>query len=178
MTGFGLAALVALSMTPAGASAQNGFPAAKAAVDEYDPPPPQNPPGQGQPPQNPGNGNGNGNGNGPKPPKKGGEASKNTPKKKSTTKKGCNRTGSKARAAQAGCPAGGAGPDSAAGGPGSAVNGINNESGSPLPFNASQGGKLPFTGLDLLMVSSLGALLLAMGFGFRVATRTRRRPTA
>lgn len=143
MVAMGVTALLALSLAPA-AQAQNGFPAAKAAVDQYEPPP--------QPPPNPGQGNAGGN----RPPGSGNEASRP------------NRN----RGARG--PAGGAGPDSASGGNGPG-GGVRSARGGALPLAQAEGGRLPFTGLDLLMVATLGALLMAAGFGVRIVSRARVR---
>jgi hypothetical protein len=167
MAVIGVAALT-LWIIPA-ASAQNGFPAQKAAVDQY-----EDPGAQPQPGANP-NSNGNGNsGTAPnKPPKKGSEQSR-TP-----TRRGCNRGAAAARASAvtAACPAGsGAGPESASGGgkkkPAAGL--VKAERGSTLPLAEAQGTKLPFTGFDLSLLAVLGVLMLAGGFGLRAATRSRR----
>jgi hypothetical protein len=53
------------------------------------------------------------------------------------------------------------------------------EHGGTLPLAKAQGGRLPFTGFDLMLVAFLGVMLLGAGFAVRAATRVRgRRPAA
>lgn len=137
------AMVLALALAPA-ASAQNGFPVAKAANHQYEPHPPSDP--------------GNGNGNGPpagKPPQNPGKP------KSGSGGNAKNKVGA------------GVKPDSADGRRGVLGAGTGGADRNGLPLATARGGRLPFTGLDLLMLSSLGALLLAAGFGIRAVTRVR-----
>ena len=47
-----------------------------------------------------------------------------------------------------------------------------------LPLTSAQGGRLPFTGLDLLLVACLGLALLAAGCAIRFAASVRSRSVA
>jgi hypothetical protein len=172
MVGIGVASVLSLSLALAPAApAQNGFPAAKAAVDQYEEPTPQQQPPASQPQGQPQAVNNGGNSKA-KPVRRGTEQSRPTKK----TRKGCTRGAGTATASavSAACPAGGLGPDSAAGG-GKNKAAAHVERGSALPLAEAQGGKLPFTGLDLSTFAALGVLLLAAGFALRAGSRTRSR---
>jgi hypothetical protein len=166
MAVLGIAALT-LWIVPA-ASAQNGFPAQKAAVDQYEDPGSQPPPQQ----QPAATGGGSGGTPATKPTRKGTEQSRGN-RDSSPIRKGCNRGAAAARASAvtAACPAGEGGPDSAAGGGNKAARA---ERGSALPLAEAQGTKLPFTGFDLSLLAVLGVLMLAGGFALRAGTRARR----
>lgn len=145
----GLVAL-SLAMVPA-ASAQNGFPAASPAVDQY------------EAPANGGNGGAGNSGN------SGDEGRGSTASRdRDDRRRGCNRSRASVSQSPRDCPRGGAGPDTASG-----VAGARGELGAPLPFAESEGGRLPFTGLDLSLLAILGLLLAGAGFSLRAATRVR-----
>lgn len=152
-----LGLVLALSLAPS-AWAQNGFPPATAANHQYEPHPPGN--GNGNPPNNPpGQG---------KPPGK--PPGKPKPKPRAGVQgdgdggKRCKRN--TVRSGKGKCrPGGGVNP--------ALATGRGDSNGNGLPLATAKGGQLPFTGLDLLMLSSLGALLLAGGFGLRAVARSR-----
>ena len=140
--------LVALSLAVApAASAQNGFPAASPAVDQY---------------EAPANGGNGGAGN------SGDEGRGNTGRDRDDRRRGCKRSKASVSQSPRDCPRGGAGPDTASG-----VAGARGELGTPLPFAGSEGGRLPFTGLDLSLLAILGLLLVGAGFSLRAAMRVR-----
>ena len=70
------------------------------------------------------------------------------------------------------------GPSRGDGSPGGREQGAGNPAGTALPLQDAKGGKLPFTGLDLLALVLLGALLVAAGSALAVVARRRGTNTA